>query len=666
MHFGDESKPPNSDSNIAKKKYYKTIKHEGLALFRLSKCTQKHNIMSRNQILPVVIFLSLAQFYFFGFFTCAANSTCPINFDYAKTCKWDTSLCTRQPIESGNCCQALRSLFGIGLAQNLKQTSMFYLPNTSVASSCISDFRAELADMSVPASLVSQCMNNASEFTVSPGGCAGIETLRDWYQKVGRNSPLDSSCDGDLSGLSRCSLCVDSGMKVNTKLVSLDPKNSSKCFYFAVLYAAAIVNEFGPRDPRTAGCVLALPVASSANDHGESDGASSLKIVFGVVGAVIGGVLVAVVVVRMYKNWKKKGKSNLNISHLTSIVDSHVFPNTGGARWFGLAELEEATNGFSQRNLIGKGGSGVVYKGILSDGTIVAVKQIQDFDSRGDEEFTNEALIISKIRHRNLLPLRGFCVTSDSVLGNRRFLVYDFMHNGSLHDHLFIHSTNKPQLSWPQRKNIILDVAKALAYLHHEIKPGIYHRDIKPTNILLDSEMKARVADFGLAKQTKEGQSHITTRVAGTYGYLAPEYALYGQLTEKSDVYSFGILILEIVSGRRALDMSSTSSVLIADWAWALVKSSNAEEIFDISIREEGPKRVMERFALVGILCAHVMVALRPTISDALKMLEGDIDIPTLPDRPLPLSHESFRSSSQYSSISTIERLGSSSRMSTI
>ncbi|XP_019154759.1 PREDICTED: probable receptor-like protein kinase At1g11050 [Ipomoea nil] len=616
--------------------------------------------MPRNQILTaLIIFLS------FPFTRAANSSSCPINFDYAKTIKWDTSLCTRKPSESGNCCQALRSLFGIGLAQHLNQTSTFYLPNASVAASCISDFRAELGDMSVPAPLVSQCMNNASDFTV--GGCAGIETLNDWYEKVGRNSPLDSSCDGDLSGLSRCSLCVDSGMKVNTKLVSLDPNNSSKCFYFAVLYAAAIVNEFGPRDLRTAGCVLALPVASPASDHIKSQGSNSLKIVFGILGGVIGGVLAAVLMVKMYKNWNKKKNNNLSISHLTSIVDSQIFPNNVGARWFGLAELEEATNGFSQRNLIGKGGSGVVYKGILPDGAIVAVKEIQDFDSRGDEEFTNEALIISKIRHRNLLPLRGFCVTSDSFVGKRRFLVYDFMQNGSLHDHLFLHhSRNRPKLSWPQRKNIILDVAKALAYLHHEIKPGIYHRDIKPTNILLDSEMKARVADFGLAKQTEEGQSHITTRVAGTYGYLAPEYALYGQLTEKSDVYSFGILILEIVSGRRALDMSSTSSVLVADWAWGLVKSSKAEEVFDISIREEGPKRVMERFALVGILCAHVMVALRPTISDALKMLEGDIDIPTLPDRPLPLSHESFRSSSQYSSISIIERLGSSSRMSTI
>lgn len=274
------------------------------------------------------------------------------------------------------------------------------------------------------------------------------------------------------------------------------------------------------------------------------------------------------------------------------------------------------------------------------------MKKILDMDTKGDEEFINEAEIISKIRHRNLLPLRGFCVTSDNLNGKGRYLVYDFMPNGSLDDHLF---NETKRLSWPQRKNIILDVAKGLAYLHYGIKPSIYHRDIKATNILLDMDKKAIVADFGLAKQSKEGQTHLTTRVAGTYGYLAPEYALYGQLTEKSDVYSFGIVILEIMSGRRVLDASNSCAVLVTDWAWSMVKSRNVEGVFDLSMREEGPKRVMERFVHVGILCAHVMVALRPTIEDALKMLEGDIDIPRLPDRPLPLGFESFESYSLHS-----------------
>ncbi|URE04400.1 receptor-like protein kinase [Musa troglodytarum] len=210
------------------------------------------------------------------------------------------------------------------------------------------------------------------------------------------------------------------------------------------------------------------------------------------------------------------------------------------------------------------------------------------------------------------------------------------MPNGSLNDHIFGSSMGANGDSG-RRKTIILDVAKGLVYLHYGVKPAIYHRDIKSTNILLDGEMRARVADFGL--------SHLTTRVAGTHGYLAPEYALYGQLTEKSDVYSFGVLVLEIMSGRRALDTSVASNlVLVTDWAWTLIKGGRAGEVLDAALtRNDGdgnsnPKGIMERFVLVGVLCAHVMVALRPTMMEALKMLEGDIELPVIPDRPMPLA----------------------------
>ncbi|XP_076946001.1 putative receptor-like protein kinase At1g11050 [Bidens hawaiensis] len=237
------------------------------------------------------------------------------------------------------------------------------------------------------------------------------------------------------------------------------------------------------------------------------------------------------------------------------------------------------------------------------------------------------------------------------------------MSNGNLDDHLFP-TSRKPPLTWPQRKNIILDVAKGLAYLHYGVKPAIYHRDIKATNILLDASMRARVVDFGLAKQSREGQSHLTTRVARTHGYLAPEYALYGQLTEKSDVYSFGVVILEIMCGRKALDLASTDpprGFLITDWAWSLIKEGKMGQVLDPCLLEHGvsnegvnPKGIIERFVLVGILCAHVMVALRPTIMDALKMLEGDIEVPAIPDRPTPLSHPTFSGDGSTASISLV------------
>uniref|UniRef100_A0A0A9E9T9 non-specific serine/threonine protein kinase n=1 Tax=Arundo donax TaxID=35708 RepID=A0A0A9E9T9_ARUDO len=321
-------------------------------------------------------------------------------------------------------------------------------------------------------------------------------------------------------------------------------------------------------------------------------------------------------------------------------------PNTGSIL-FDIADLAKATDGFADRNLVGRGGFGAVYRGVLADGSVVAVKKMLDPDVEGgDEEFTNEVEIISHLRHRNLVPLRGCCIADDDVEeGKQRFLVYDFMPNGALEDFIFRDreaAAKRPPLTWAQRRSIIMDVARGLEYLHYGVKPAIYHRDIKATNILLDGEMRARVADFGLARRSREGQSHLTTRVAGTHGYLAPEYALYGQLTEKSDVYSFGVLLLEIMSARRVLDMTAPAGpVLITDWAWTLVKAGQAREVLDeaLSTAESPRGGVMERFVLVGILCAHVMVALRPTIGEAVRMLEGDMDVPELPDRPLPYGH---------------------------
>ncbi|KAJ8449362.1 hypothetical protein Cgig2_002494 [Carnegiea gigantea] len=529
----------------------------------------------------------------------------------------------------------------MGLANYLKNTSNFYLPTPESASSCLSLFQYKLAAFSITLPLVPSCFNSSNELLNQPTSCAGIRTIKDWSKKAGSMSQLVSSCQGDMTRLTQCSSCLDAGMKVTSQLVSLAP-NSTKCFYFAIFYAAGIVNHFGAEDSRAAACILGIPLASDQDFDQKKSQGSVFKLVFGLLGALF-GVLVVIGLICLYRMWHKKRKEKEFHDKFVSSVRSQVSPNVG-ATWYRVAELERATGGFSPKNFIGQGGYGIVYKGSFANGSIVAIKQLtEDLDSMRDEEFCNEVEIISKIRHRNLLPLRGCCVASDNLKGTRRYLVYDYMPNGSLSDHLFNHGK---KLTWPQRKNIILDVAKGLAYLHYGVKPAIYHRDIKTTNILLDSEMKARVADFGMAKQNVEGQSHLTTRVAGTYGYLAPEYALYGQLTEKSDVYSFGIVILETMSGKKVLDTSNPSSPLIADFAWDLVKSGNTDAIFDESIRDEGPKGIMERFVRVGILCAHIMVALRPTMAQALKMLEGDIDIPRLQNRPLPLAHESFRSSS--------------------
>ncbi|KAI3821261.1 hypothetical protein L1987_08825 [Smallanthus sonchifolius] len=577
------------------------------------------------------------------------SSLCPIDFSYVNTFPWEVSDCTTAgatTTTTENCCSSLRGLFRIGLSHHLKKTKTFYLPNPQSSASCISDFQTRISSISVAQSF-STCHSSINEFVARPSNCDGIVTLSDWVEMIGPNSVLESSCDGDLAGFLRCRSCLEARMDVNSRLVSLS-QNSTKCLAFTALYAAGIVNSFGPDDLRTAECILGISLSRST-----SNPRSKKNTIFAISGALI-GTIVLLGAGWVYKRWNKKRKgTQLHMDYVRN-VKALVLPNTG-AKWFGIAELDAATDGFSQQNLIGQGGFGVVYKGTLSDGSVVAVKKMMSSDTEADNDFVNEAEIISKIRHRNLLPLRGFCATSDPVNGPERYLVYDFMPNGSLHDHIFNQKTsNYLRLSWSQRQSIILDVAKGLSYLHNGIKPAVFHRDIKATNILLDSNMKALVADFGLAKQSRDGQSRMTTRVAGTYGYVAPEYALYGQLTEKIDVYSFGIIVLEIMSGRMVLeDVKGVNPgmVMIADWAWEMVKSDRIEEVFDDSLREEGKltKGVMARFVRVGLVCAHAMVALRPTISEAVKMLEGDLDVPRLLDRPPPLGHESFRSSFRHS-----------------
>ncbi|MED6207354.1 hypothetical protein PIB30_035059 [Stylosanthes scabra] len=592
-------------------------------------------------------------------------STCPMDLNYVKRVPWNSSACqnfhslsSKNETHFSNCCTSLLSLLGIGFAQHLKETSNFNLPNLETSTSCLHDFQSQLNLLSLPNNLVDLCFD-PHQFIISPNVCAGIQTLKDWDNKLGQVTPLDASCKQDLTDYSLCDMCLSAGFQVKQKLISIDgnASHSEDCFHFTILYAAAIVNQYGPESNGAMSCIFGMSIYSQG---GGSGGKSHQGLIFGLTGAGV-ALFVMLCLLGVYA-WYDRKVRRKKLEDLEFDVDPEeqgskrrLRPNTGSI-WFKIDELEKATDNFSTKNFIGRGGFGLVFKGVLSDSSVVAVKRVLESDFQGDVEFCNEVEIISNLKHRNLVPLRGCCVVDDedesfNDRGSQRYLVYDYMPNGNLEDHLFGLSEQqkaKNSLTWPQRKSIILDVAKGLAYLHYGVKPAIFHRDIKATNILLDADMRARVADFGLAKQSREGQSHLTTRVAGTHGYLAPEYALYGQLTEKSDVYSFGVVVLEIMCGRRALDLSSAGSLkafLITDWAWSLVKSGNIEEALDASLLKDdsfgssNPKSIMERFLLVGILCSHVMVALRPTISDALKMLEGDIEVPQIPDRPMPLGH---------------------------
>ncbi|KAH8940794.1 hypothetical protein BDL97_14G003900 [Sphagnum fallax] len=288
--------------------------------------------------------------------------------------------------------------------------------------------------------------------------------------------------------------------------------------------------------------------------------------------------------------------------------------------------LKTATKNFNVGSKLGEGGFGAVYKGVLPDGTEVAVKQLSVTSRQGNEEFLNEVTLITGVQHRNLVKLRGCCLK-----GDERLLVYEFLANRSLHQALF-DETNALKLDWPTRLKILVGTARGLAYLHEGCHTRIIHRDIKASNILLDKDLNPKIADFGLARLFQDNQSHVSTRVAGTVGYLAPEYAMRGQLTEKADVFSFGIVALELISGRGNLDLRLPPEMAyLLDWTWHLHEQKNLKDLVDQALlgdqySEEEAMRVIE----VALLCTQSVGMMRPTMTRVVELLTGgaEIEIP--------------------------------------
>ncbi|XP_076930916.1 protein NSP-INTERACTING KINASE 1-like isoform X1 [Bidens hawaiensis] len=290
----------------------------------------------------------------------------------------------------------------------------------------------------------------------------------------------------------------------------------------------------------------------------------------------------------------------------------------GNLRMFQFRELQIATHNFSNKNILGKGGFGHVYKGTLQDGTLVAVKRLKDGGAAGGErQFQTEVQMISLAVHRNLLRLYGFCMTPTEKL-----LVYPYMPNGSVASRL----KAKPVLDWGIRKKIALGAGRGLLYLHEQCDPKIIHRDVKAANILLDDCCEAVVGDFGLAKLLDHQDSHVTTAVRGTVGHIAPEYLSTGQSSEKTDVFGFGILLLELITGQRALEFGKAANQKGAMLEW--VKKINLEKKLDMLVDKDLNKNYdimeLEELVKVALLCTQYLPGHRPKMSEVVRMLEGD------------------------------------------
>ncbi|XP_024977674.1 protein NSP-INTERACTING KINASE 1-like [Cynara cardunculus var. scolymus] len=296
----------------------------------------------------------------------------------------------------------------------------------------------------------------------------------------------------------------------------------------------------------------------------------------------------------------------------------HEEVSIGNLRKFQFRELQIATHNFSNKNILGKGGFGHVYKGTLHDGTSVAVKRLKDGGAAGGvRQFQTEVEMISLAVHRNLLRLYGFCMTPTEKL-----LVYPYMSNGSVASRL----KAKPVLDWGIRKKIALGAGRGLLYLHEQCDPKIIHRDVKAANILLDDCCEAVVGDFGLAKLLDHQDSHVTTAVRGTVGHIAPEYLSTGQSSEKTDVFGFGILLLELITGQRALEFGKAANQkgAMLDWVRKIHQEKKLDILVDKDLKSNYDRMELEELVKVALLCTQYLPGHRPKMSEVVRMLEGD------------------------------------------
>ncbi|CAA3025732.1 serine threonine- kinase isoform X1 [Olea europaea subsp. europaea] len=288
---------------------------------------------------------------------------------------------------------------------------------------------------------------------------------------------------------------------------------------------------------------------------------------------------------------------------------------------FSYNELSIATENFHRRNKIGRGGFGTVYKGTLSNGTQVAVKTLSAESRQGEREFLTEIDTISNVKHPNLVELIGCCIHESN-----RILVYEYLENNSL-DRALLGLRRTTSLDWRKRSAICMGTARGLAYLHEELVPHIVHRDVKASNVLLDNDFEPKIGDFGLAKLFPDDITHISTKIAGTTGYLAPEYVLGGQLTLKADVYSFGVLTLEIVSGRSSGNTYyGRTQKLLVEWAWELYREEKLLELVDPELMEFPEEEVL-RYMKVALFCTQANASRRPVMSQVMEMLSKNVQL---------------------------------------
>ncbi|XP_038987882.1 probable receptor-like protein kinase At1g49730 [Phoenix dactylifera] len=571
---------------------------------------------------------------------------CPLDFSWANF-TLAASACSNQD-ERGKCCRYINAFVAISVAHYANSTGKLGVP-LAFSDICLTSVSETFKLYGIPASATAVC-GLGPKIRVSYQ-CEGRGTVLEMMQSP-KFTDVIANCKVPFSLDSSCKRCLNYGIIYLHNLIGADDNVTLSVCRNAVFVALANQGDnlvavdmascfFGVQGlsilPGSSSQSF-TPTTSPSSDSSQAPNqhligipvkkhqqAYRLTLITGIgIGVIAVAILLLLILVLLIRKQSKELRSadDRNETSWNAFPPTHVRRSQEGPspvfQRFNYSEIKKATENFS--TVIGKGGFGTVYKAKFSDGSVVAVKRMNKVSKQGEDEFSREMELLSRLHHRHLVALKGFCVER-----NERFLVYEYMENGSLKDHL--HSPKRNPLSWKTRVQIAIDVANALEYLHFYCDPPLCHRDIKSSNILLDENFVAKVADFGLAHASRYGAisfEPVNTDIRGTPGYMDPEYVVTQELTEKSDIYSYGVLLLELVTGRRAIQDCNN----LVKWSQKfMTNDSKLPELVDHVI---GNSFDFEQLQLiVGIVqwCTQREGRARPSIKQVLRILTERCDL---------------------------------------